>query len=189
MTRDEFRQLSEPWNGKLPILAELLGKSHDVIKQYRAGGLAIPEKIAEKIKKLPPPVLPQKKEEPPRMSAAEFARLSQKWSSRQIAKLLSIPKGTIDAYKYGVCKKVSRLAQERIYILLARDAAGESLENLFPSGKKADLTLKTGIPYIPARLIKEREYQAEYRKKQKEKRAEILIIEKVEWEQDELPGI
>lgn len=187
MTRDEFRQLSEPWNGKLPILAELLGKSHDVIKQYRAGGLAVPENIAEKIKKLPPP--PKKPEPEKRMSAEEFTHLTRKWSPRQLAKLLSIPKGTIDAYKYGVCKKVSRLAQERIHILLARDAAGESLENLFPSGKKADLTLRTGIPYIPARLIKEREYQAEYRKKQKEKRAEVLIIEKVEWEQDELPGI
>ena len=189
MTRDEFRQLSEPWNGKLPILAELLGKSHDVIKQYRAGGLAIPEKIAEKIKKLPPPVLPQKKEEPPRMSSAEFARLSQKWSAGKLAKLLNIPQGTVDAYKCGVCKKVSRLAQERIHILLAREAAGEPLENIFPEDKRPDLTLKDGTPYISERQLIAKEYQAEYRKKQKEKRAEVLVIEKVEWEQDELPGI
>lgn len=133
MTTAEFNSLTEPWKGKFPRLAVMLGKTQDQIKKYRTGKCRIPEDVAQAVSNIPePPQKAPKPQKPAKMSVDTFRELSQKWGSFRLSQLLNIPKGTIDSYKSGKGRKnVSRLAEERIKILVAADEAGEDIENLF----------------------------------------------------------
>lgn len=149
MTTEEFNLLTDPWKGKLVKLALQLGKSKDQMKKYRNGTCKIPDDVALAVRKLglpPEPQLP-----PPRMTVAEFRELSQKWNSRELSLLLNIPKGTIDSYKSSERHKtVSRLAENRLRILIRRDSAGECVADLFRE-KKISLRLTAGGKYVPER--------------------------------------
>jgi hypothetical protein len=104
------------------------------MKKYRSGKCRIPEDVAQAVSNIPePPQKAPKPQEPAKMSIETFRELSQKWSGFRLSQLLNIPKGTIDSYKSGKGRKnVSRLAEERIKILVAADEAGGDIENLFP---------------------------------------------------------
>ena len=169
MTTEEFNLLTDPWKGKLTKIALQLGKSKDQMKKYRNGTCKIPEDVASAVRKLgvpPEPQLPPKK-----MTVAEFREMSKKWNAKVLSRLLNIPKGTLDSYKSsGRHKTVSRLAEERIRILVAKDAKGESVENLFPSTQKKDLILRNGQPYMPETTKRVNARNAIYRGRQKELR-------------------
>lgn len=149
MTTEEFNLLTSPWKGKLTKIAQKLGKSKDQMKKYRNGTCKIPDDVASAVRELglpPEPQLP-----PPKMTVAEFRDISKKWSAGVLSKLLNIPKGTLDSYRCSDrYKTVSRLAEERIRILVAKDSAGECVEDLFKESTvgKVRLRLANGGVFI-----------------------------------------
>ena len=133
MTTAEFNSLTEPWKGKFPRLAVMLGKTQDQIKKYRTGKCRIPDDVAQALNNIPEPPQPAPKpQKPAKMTVETFRELSKKWGRHRLARLLCIPNGTICSYKSGKGRKtVSFIAEERIKILVAADEAGEDIENLF----------------------------------------------------------
>ncbi len=51
----EFELISRKWRGRKCDLADLLGISFGELLEYECGTKTIPEDIAEKIRKMPPP--------------------------------------------------------------------------------------------------------------------------------------
>ena len=150
MTTEEFRKYTDPWRWRYHKLAIQWGKSYDQMKKWRNGTCRIPDDIAKKVINLGLPVPRKNPATPAKMTIQEFRELASKWSFPVLSKLLNIPKGTIHCYMCSNRNKtVSKLAEERIRILVAKYEAGENLANLFPNTKRNDLTLRNGKPYIP----------------------------------------
>ena len=128
----------------------MLGKTQDQIKKYRTGKCRSPEDVAQAVSNIPePPQKAPKPQKPAKMSIETFRELSQKWSGFRLSQRLNIPKGTIDSYKSGNGRKtVSRLAEERINILVAADATGEPIEGLFLQERK-----KSRLNYTDKRIV------------------------------------
>ena len=55
MNYQEFERISHKWLGRKCDLADLLGISFGELLEYECGAKTIPEDIAEKIRKMPPP--------------------------------------------------------------------------------------------------------------------------------------